>query len=207
MLSIITNFGCDEQCPYCIWKGHKFEHVKTTMQGTDWKALEAMISSQSRISVSGGGDPLFQLDKNMDWWNRFFKIVQDVGVPVDLHTAKLAPVSFARNFAKYVWHVKDITKPLASAYTQLVDYGIPIRVVAVGEERYSGHDFIAFAQQVVMMGFQCSIRELVVDGKPFTENKALTMFLETELAWKFVRQADYNKYFMPDNTVCDRFIL
>jgi hypothetical protein len=184
-------------------RGHPFEHVKTTVQSTDWEELKRVLQGQIRISVSGGGDPLYQLEQNMDWWEHFFDVAQ--GLEIDLHTAKLSPVSFARNFAKYVWHVKDITKPIALEYKQLVDYGIPVRMVAVGEERYTEDDYLRFARQVVMMGFQCSFRELVVDGE--AKNIALTSFLETERWWKFVRQADYNTYFMPDNNLYDKFLI
>jgi len=187
-------------------KAHKLEHVRTTLQSTDWHKLQGLIAGEKRISVSGGGDPLFQLDANMGWWNKFFEIVQKTGVVVDLHTAKLAPVDFGKKFAKYVWHVKDITKPIASEYKQLIDYGIPVRMTVVAEAKYTEHDYLIFAKQVVMMGFQCSFRELVTREGTFPYNQDILKFLESEQGWKFVRQADYNYYFMPDNTVTDKFI-
>jgi len=202
MLSIITNFGCDEGCLYCVWKKHLLENVKTTVESTDWTKLESLLRGEKRISVSGGGDPLFQLDKNIDWWNRLFAITDAQGIDVDLHTAKIAPVEFADKFAKYVWHITDLSA--VDKLSLMASYSVPLRMAIVASPEITKAEYLALALLAFLRGASLSVRQLVVDQKP-VEIEA--DFLKTEKGWKYIQQNDYNTYFMPDNNVYDVFLM
>lgn len=73
MLSIITNFGCHFECPECIVKNSGIDVPQTTIGGL------AQLDSAFRnnlckvVSISGGGDPLFNYGDNFNWYRALFK--------------------------------------------------------------------------------------------------------------------------------------
>lgn len=85
-ISVITNFGCRANCWYCIWKGHKLETVNLD---TDWNKLEQFLEQykdKGKVSLSGGGDCLYQFDQHKYWWDRFLKLIEDKQLKLDIHT-------------------------------------------------------------------------------------------------------------------------
>ena len=82
-LSIITNFGCHYSCPYCIVKNNYIDVPETTVGGLD-KLVENIRKYKCNwVSISGGGDPLYEFDKNAYWYYRLFHVVPD-GVKFEL---------------------------------------------------------------------------------------------------------------------------
>lgn len=72
-LSIITNFGCHFKCPECITKNSGIAVPKTTVNGLE-KLNRAFWESGAHIlSVSGGGDPLYNYETNIEWYRALFK--------------------------------------------------------------------------------------------------------------------------------------
>lgn len=73
MLSIITNFGCHFECPECIVRNSGIDVPQTTIGGL------AQLDSAFRnnlckvVSISGGGDPLFNYGSNFNWYRALFK--------------------------------------------------------------------------------------------------------------------------------------
>lgn len=87
-ISIITNFGCGYDCPYCIWKGHPLEHRHDE---TDWEKLESFLRKGremgfDHVSVSGGGDPLYRFGKHASWWLELHRICREAHLYIDVHT-------------------------------------------------------------------------------------------------------------------------
>jgi len=90
-ISIITSFGCPYDCWYCIMKQHSlykydkpFDYVKLS------KFLEDNKDT-SELSISGGGDPLNNFNKNKDFYYKFlFPKVEKIGMNnmdgIDIHT-------------------------------------------------------------------------------------------------------------------------
>lgn len=71
-MSVITNFGCHYKCPYCIVKENNLHIPKTTLAGLD-SLREALKTNRCNIiSISGGGDPLHEYDKHIEWYRKFF---------------------------------------------------------------------------------------------------------------------------------------
>lgn len=73
-MSIITNFGCHYKCPYCIVKENNLHIPRTTLAGLD-NLEEALKENDCNIvSISGGGDPLHEYEKHVDWYRKLFGI-------------------------------------------------------------------------------------------------------------------------------------
>lgn len=63
-ISVITNFGCHYTCPYCIVKNNNLNIPKTTIKGLDSLWLETVRNQCNWISLSGGGDPLWNYSEH-----------------------------------------------------------------------------------------------------------------------------------------------
>ena len=60
--TVITNFGCDCHCKYCITKHHPIlQNAVTDKNKIDWEYLEKCISKSDAptVNLSGGGDPFY----------------------------------------------------------------------------------------------------------------------------------------------------
>lgn len=75
-MSVITNFGCHYKCPYCIVKENNLHIPKTTLAGLDSLREALKTNGCNIISISGGGDPLHEYDKHIEWYRDFEKEVQ-----------------------------------------------------------------------------------------------------------------------------------
>ena len=69
-LSIITNFGCHYSCPECIVRNNKLKMTPTgeySSRDELWSALYNDCADCNWVSVSGGGDPLWQWPHHQKW--------------------------------------------------------------------------------------------------------------------------------------------
>lgn len=90
--SIITDFGCKRNCPYCIWKT-----VGKNSQNIDIKEfcdkIENKISSlkKKKFSISGGGDPLNRTSQNFEiysyFWMNIVSLCKKYKKKIDIHTS------------------------------------------------------------------------------------------------------------------------
>lgn len=95
-MSVITNFGCHYKCPYCIVKENNLHIPKTTVAGLDNLREALKVNGCNIISISGGGDPLHEYDKHIEWYRKFFGITKshrvyfddrEQSIPVEMHTS------------------------------------------------------------------------------------------------------------------------
>lgn len=72
-----NGFGCTETCSYCNWKTSKFLPNGCASD----ELIEEFVSNASKdfITISGGGEPLFELDKNYDRLKRIADIIHSHG--------------------------------------------------------------------------------------------------------------------------------
>ena len=87
-ISIITNFGCNKKCWYCIWKNHKLNNYKKI----DYSKLEDFLvknKSFGKVSLSGGGDPLYNYFNNITFWKFIINITKRLNLKLDIHTREL----------------------------------------------------------------------------------------------------------------------
>lgn len=95
--SIITNFGCGRNCPYCISKLGERGIPHTVLSET----LASLISiaktyEMTSLSVSGGGDPLFGVtneDARVDWYSTITSFCASNNIKSKIHTSYFKDIS------------------------------------------------------------------------------------------------------------------
>jgi len=104
-LMIITNFGCNKNCPYCISRFHPDLEEKQSIESINWEALEyAIICSNpdaEPITLSGGGDPLYGWSHNIAFYSRLRNLTDKIQKPLDICT-RILPMDYQllSNFRK-----------------------------------------------------------------------------------------------------------
>ncbi len=207
-LSIITNFGCSRKCYYCIWKSHSLKKVR---EKTNWGILEKILKEYNRekISISGGGDPLFCLKDNLKWYRKLFGITGKYGIKVDIHTALLTKNEFILyNINKYVFHSSWERFDQEKEVIEDIARKKKFRINFVLTDEYAEEDIMKYIKFCQERNIQLSFRELVGNRKCKHRGiKDLLAKMDNRNGIKYIKQDDYNIYFMPDNKLYDKFIV
>lgn len=198
-LSVLTNFGCHYECPYCIVKNCGIGIPKTTVEGL--QGLQEAIEKHecNWVSISGGGDPFYKLEEHIDWWNEFFEIVySNEGIQTELHTSYLSDsydddATPFMPFARVVYHCRNI-----SDLFRIKRYGDQIvRVVYVVTETATEakiNDIAAIVRHHPEID-ELSFRQMI------DSNYEVTHYCEDYLRaghkkdWYYIEQGDYNLYY------------
>ena len=203
-MSIITNFGCHYNCPYCIVKENNLHIPVTTLEGLDKLDDSLTVNNCNIISISGGGDPLFHYEKHVDWYRKFFSIVQrhkvvfdcmERPIPVEMHTSYMTDESTFPFYDCYrvVYHANTIDQLFQIRRTGREK----VRVVFVVTEDFTLENIMDIALYVDHSRDidELSFRQLV-DG-----NYEVHHYLEDHLKmghkklWWYIEQNDYNLYY------------
>ena len=193
-LSVITNFGCHYSCPYCIVKNNNLKIPRTTLDGLDSLAVEIVKSDCDWVSLSGGGDPLWNYRDNEDWYNKFFNIVTAMNVRSELHTSlpnlDIVPYDY---FDRVVYHLHSF-KQLQSIRRQ--DKEI-VRVVFVVTKDFT-EDLInkiaVYCYNSVNID-ELSFRQMVDDHYKETDYCRDYLRSGHQKLWWYIEQCDYNLYY------------
>ena len=203
-LSIITNFGCHYKCPYCIVKENGLAIPITTMDGLNGLENAINETGSNIISVSGGGDPLHNFDKeeNKLWYKKLFEIAGRNNLPVEMHTSYIDSSFDYSKCIRVVYHLRQPKDIL-----NIQQYGEEIRrVVFVVTEDFELID-LAFIKSICnKVGIsELSFRQMV--NNKYEEMYYLNEELEKghELGyWHYIKQNDYNIYYC-ENEVKKRY--
>jgi hypothetical protein len=221
--SVITNFGCDKNCWYCIWKQHPMCTVQAKTDFDNLQRALAMVGlfqaaqqKQVTVSISGGGEPLYQFPKHQDWFEDFFRLANLFELYTSLHTGawKIAHNSWLmEKFDEYVLHfsssefynIHDNTRML-----QRMRMKIPIRLAFVLTSEWTC-EMIKHAVAIAQHTLNCKIsfRELWA-VKDEVRPEVLELVKDVQGIYsqaRYVTQADYNLYYMPDNRIYNTFML
>lgn len=206
-ISIITNFGCNNHCGYCVWKNHFLANRKDE---TDWNKLEKFLidfQDKKKVSISGGGDPLYYFDVNKDkegfvWFDKLFHITNQLNMKVDIHTrVKYFNPDFWNKINRVNFSVINIDNDID--FLKWLKNHTQVRIVYVVEKHTTNEyveKLIEFSNKNLM---QLTFKQLYGqdDNGRYDElkNKYNDQF--------FLDHDDYNIYYMPDNLVYDRFII
>lgn len=198
-LSIITNFGCHYSCPYCIVKNNNIDIPKTTVKGLD-KLVESIDKHRCNwVSISGGGDPLYEWVYHTDWWGELFYMIP-ANVKVELHTSYLeVPAYMTHKFDRIVYHCHE-PEDLYYINRWRRDPRVQrqkTRVVFVVTENFTPKliDEIAAIAKYSPNIDELSFRQMV------DKNYEITHYCEDYLRaghkkdWWYIEQADYNIYY------------
>lgn len=198
-LSIITNFGCHYSCPYCIVKNNHIDIPKTTIGGLDKLVENIRKYDCNWVSLSGGGDPLYDTWSNSAWWGLLFNIVPS-DVNLELHTSYLdVPAHLATKFNRIVYHCRKIDD-LFKIERFMMEYtlsGQKTRAVFVVTEDFTPKliDEIAAIVKHNPNIDELSFRQMV------DKNYQTTHYCEDYLKaghqkdWWYIEQNDYNIYY------------
>jgi hypothetical protein len=202
-ISVITNFGCRADCWYCIWKKHPLREVQLE---TDWQKLENFLHSnkeKGKVSVSGGGDCLYKYDEYEKWWQRFFKITDELNMKVDVHSReKFMHQDFWRDRINRCVFSSDVFSDDVDFFKYILNL-TRLRITHLITSYTTNkliEDYIEFSDE---HNCQFTIKQLVGfdDMGRYKEirNRYPNVF--------YLDEGDYNTYYMPDNSITDSFMM
>lgn len=201
-LSIITNFGCHGKCPYCITRENGIKVPKTTLAGLD-NLMEALKETNSTIiSISGGGDPLHEYEKHVDWYRKLFAIIDDCHpygikehIPLEMHTSYMTEEStfpfydckrvvYHPNTYEQLKHIRRTGKEIVRAvFVVTEDFTLEqIMDIALFVENSKEIDELSF-------------RQLVNKSYEVTHYWQDILKLGHKKLWHYIEQKDYNIYY------------
>ena len=209
MLSILTNFGCHWSCPYCVYRDQKIKIAKTKKSTFDFKKLEEVIKQMDgdEISISGGGDPLYNIEENNWFYKELFRLGKKYDKKLELHTTYIIPEFFYKSFHRVVFHLHSpVQLRLIKRKDMYGDRGLMlpnnVRVVFVMQPHYNR----PLIRHIVKEAEKTSATELVsfrqLIGKDGKAVEISHKFLkEGHLKnWFYIEQCDYNDYYV-NNTI------
>jgi len=200
-ISIITNFGCRTNCWYCIWKEHRLKDVQLE---TDWDKLYKFIKAnqhKGKLSVSGGGDCLFNFEKYREWWNKLFKICNELKIQVDVHSReKFYDMNFWQKINRCVAS-SDFLKDDIEYFKWLRQYS-KLRITHVVTEFSTIELIKEYLDFCVKYDCQFTIKELV----GYNDNGNYKLFKQQYPSLFALEAGDYNIYYMPDNSITHKFL-
>jgi organic radical activating enzyme len=193
-LSVITNFGCHYSCPYCIVKNNHLNIPKSTIDGLDNLAKEIENNKCNWVSISGGGDPLWEHKQHIDWYKKFLNIVPS-DVKIELHTSLIdvenAPYYL---FDRVVYHLHNFEQ-----LKTIKKFGDEIvRVVFVVTEDFT-EDLInkiaVYCHNSESID-ELSFRQMVDDNYKETDYCKNYLKEGHQKLWWYIEQCDYNIYYV-----------
>lgn len=212
-MSVITNFGCHYKCPYCIVKENNLHIPKTTLQGLNKLSYALYNHHCNIISISGGGDPLYNYEQHVDWYRKLFNIAlrdhfsgggEKVAIPVEMHTSYMTDETTFPFYDCYrvVYHANNIDQ---LSHIRRTGNEI-VRAVFVVTAEYTIANIMDIAMFVQNSSEidELSFRQLVDDK--YEEQHYLEDYLRlghTKLWW-YIEQNDYNLYYA-ENEVSTRY--
>ena len=201
-ISIITDFGCDNDCSFCIWKKHSLG--KKPAPKTDFRRLALFLKEnkfKKKVSVSGGGDPLFRYSEDRSRLEPYLRAAEEAGLKIDIHTRE-------RVFDDKLWKrasacVFSLDEPLNRETEKFLGYVsdmCKLRIATVVRETTSYCDVIKISDAAKRLGARSTFKELYgyPDGGRFAAFKER---FEGKIPSMFLKSGDYNVCFMPDNSI------
>lgn len=201
-LSIITNFGCHYTCPYCIVKNNNICVPTTTIEGLDNLKQTILDNDINVVSISGGGDPLYDFEKHLDWYDKLFDILEDVGIPCEMHTSYINSGFPMQRFNKVVYHLRGKWQ-----LNRINKFGSQkVRVVYVVTDTMNENDILDISDYIESNKQidELTFRQMV--NKDYELSYHLHDFLKKghKKFWWYVEQCDYNLYYA-ENKVYEKY--
>lgn len=207
MLSIMTNFSCHFGCSYCVYRENGINIPRTHIDTFGWTELEEQLELHrgELVSVSGGGDPLYNYDniENQRFYMKLFELIHKYNCRLELHTSMVNRWFLYEQCERVVFH---FTMPNQIAMLNCLDSEIDlitpiIRVVYVVQEHYTKHLINEIVKEVALNRDlkELSFRQMInSDGQ--TEYYCHDYLKEGHgKSWYYIEQSDYNEYFVQDH--------
>ena len=198
-LSILTNFGCHYTCPYCVVKNCGITIPKTTVEGLQGLRRAIEESGCNWISISGGGDPFYQLEEHIDWYNELFDILDDYpDLCVELHTSYLSDeydedVSPFIPFHRVVYHCRNISDlfRIKRSAGQIVRVVYVVTETATEEKINDIAAIVKYHPEIDELSF----RQMIDSSYQTTHYCEEYLKAGHKDRWYYIEQGDYNLYY------------
>lgn len=193
-LSIITNFGCHYTCPYCIVKNNGINVPVTTLEGLSGLKHAIIENGVNIVSVSGGGDPLFNLKEHLDWWAKLHEILTELDIPLEIHTSYTDRIACWDICKRIVYHLRNKSQ-LTEIHRRTTDEIVRVVFVVTDDMTEADISYIAGFVSSSTEIDELSFRQMV---KPNYElSYHLHDFLKAghQQDWWYITQCDYNLYY------------
>lgn len=210
MLSILTNFGCHFGCSYCVYKNNKIDIPYTNVDTFGWNALEKELEKNrgELVSISGGGDPLYNYNNNEEFYIKLFNLLDKYDCRLEMHTSIFDEEFPYDRCERVVFH---FTMPSQISMLDAVDQeyvflaNTIVRAVYVVQEHYSKHLINEIVSKVNDSAIvtELSFRQMInKDGQ--AEYYMHDYLKDGHMKnWYYIEQADYNEYFVQDHIECE----
>ena len=202
-ISIITNFGCHFNCWYCVWKNHKLKKHNNF----DYNKLEDFLithKNKGKVSISGGGDPLYNYFENIKFWIWLIDICKKHNIKIDIHTrTKLTKQNFWRkHIHRCVFSLDQITSDITE-YLIYLSHLTKLRITHTVTQYTTSKCVFDLLKLQDKLNCQLTLKELYEYYDKGVYNK-LKIFYPNIY---YLDHGDYNIYYMPDNSITDKFIM
>lgn len=204
--TVITNFGCDCHCKYCITKYHPIlQNAVTDKSKIDWDYLEKRITASEAptVNLSGGGDPFYHWQENIDFYNRMYELATKYGKKLDIHTRILpTDMNLIQKFRKIALSIESYdTKAMEQLRMMLpeIEKTTKLRVINVLNERMTTEDCLAYINKMHDIGVkQVTFRQM------FGNRNAYQNFLKVKdtidiPGVMFLPDGEYHNYYFTTN--------
>lgn len=206
MLSILTNFGCHWGCRYCVYRENGINIPHTDLGTFGWEELEEQLKLHKGelVSVSGGGDPLYNYNenkRNQQWYAKLFQLLNRYDCRLELHTSFLIEGFPYDKCERVVFH---LTMPTQIELINNRLFKLPklVRVVYVVQDYYNEgliNQISRFAQDDKNSVNELSFRQMI--GNNGETKYYCHDYLKEghKNLWYYIEQCNYNKYFVQDH--------
>ena len=204
--TVITNFGCDCHCKYCITKHHPIlQNAVTDKNKIDWKYLEKCISESEAptVNLSGGGDPFYNWKENIDFYNRVYELAHKYDKKLDIHTRILPDdMDLIKKFRKIALSIEAYDMKAMERLKNIlpeIENTTKIRVINVLNERMTTEDYLDYINKMHNIGVkQITFRQM------FGNKNAYQNFLKIKDSINipgvmFLPDGEYHHYYFTTN--------
>lgn len=202
--SVITNFGCHWQCPYCIVRNTGIQIPETRLDATyDTVMRLADSGDMDFLSFSGGGDPLWGLDpRRADWYASITRRLHGMGIETEMHTSmpvmadRLYAASPTVRFSRIVYHLRGM-----GMIRRLRPHdGEKVRVVFVVTPDFTPDTIDRITAEVKANPHvdELSFRQMIKPDYGIDHTCERYLREGHQKDWWYIEQGDYNQYIVND---------
>ncbi len=192
-LSIITNFGCHYSCPYCVVKHNHIDVPETTIEGLSNLRQSLIGYGCNIVSVSGGGDPLHDFGKHLNWYTKLFEILDEMNIPLEMHTSYLNSGFPMFQCKRVVYHLRNIVhlNNIKRMGSEIVRVVFVVTDDMTMDDIHMIADYVKNSKNIDELSFRQRI----------DDNYNTSYHLHDELKaghkgdWWYIEQNDYNLYY------------
>jgi organic radical activating enzyme len=207
--TIITNFGCGNNCAYCISKHHPIlKNQITDIAQINWQYLEKCIkdTSSPKINISGGGDPLFNYMNNKNFYYDLYSLCNKYNKLLDTHT-RIIPddIDLINLFNKLAisieYNDKNAIENLKNMYNSIYKYlNTKIRIIQVVNDKLTIKDCMNYIDTIKSIEIdQITFRQMFGNKKAYEHFNYLKNNKPEIEGVMFLKDGEYHDYYFTTN--------